>query len=1085
MGRSNDFFLYDSYLGVLIAFYSGRYIQLLNFKPLTMKQFLLLIILSVFSMTQLSAQLPDGTPAPPWTLTDLDGNSHTLYDYLNDGKTVIIDFSATWCGPCWNYHNTHAMRDYWDDHGPDGDNTGYVFFIEADPGTNTDCLYGLPTCVGGTQGNWVAGTPYPIIDVPNSTVPSAWQVGYYPTIYAVCPDGLVYEAGQVPATQLSAWRGSCSLEASLVSITDVDCYGNSNGAVDIDAYISTSAPLNYNWSNGNNSQDLVDVPADNYTVSVSDANRTVTLSDLIVSQPDDILIELDDIQDPLCFGDGNGFISVNSSGGTGSHTYLWSNGETTATISGLSGGTYSVITTDATGCEQEESFEIAEPPVLTYEIEVINSNCNQQDGAIIVTAEGGTPSYIFDIGSGPSSSGEFEFLLSGTYGVEIEDANGCSEFEQVEIEDIPGPIVDAGDPEELDCNSLELELTAELFYNGGFVEYGWFTPNGNIVSGANEITCVVDAPGDYYVYATDIVTNCTGEDFVAISAPSGLPDADTGPNQEIDCMSTEVTLEGITTFTGPNAEYEWTTIGGNIVSGANTLNPVVNAAGEYIFTVVNTENGCAAFASLEVTINTNVPTSNAGATSQLTCTIPTITLDGTGSSTGTEFTYLWTTGDGNIVSGANTLTPEVNAAGTYTLTVTNTTNNCTAISTVVITSYLNYADAVFTHSALQAEVTFTDNSTGANITWAWDFGDGNTSTEQNPVHTYAAAGTYNVCLTVNNECGDSEECEEVTITFGMGSSGTATNLTCALSDDGAIDLEVAGGVAPYTFVWTGPNGFTSTDEDLTNLVPGTYTVVVTDSQGTTSTNTFEITAPAALAFGTETVANVDCFGNENGQIDVSVLGGTPGYSYAWSNGATTTSISDLAAGEYTIVVTDDNGCEMSSTYEVEQPDQLEVHQIEIINATNGEPNGSVSFDVVGGVAPYSYLYNGEVYEDNPFVNLEAGTYSLTIIDANECEIPAGPFEVLNVTGTNELENLNAFTAYPIPAMESVNINLIFSEIEIGQIHLLDISGKIIEVSEFNGSEVNKSFDTSRLSPGVYMLGVRTEEGVAMKRIIKQ
>ena len=153
------------------------------------------------------AQIPDGSIAPDFTGVDINGESHNLYDLLNAGKHVYIDVSATWCGPCWNYHNSHAFRDLWETHGPPGTDEAFVMFIEGDGATNTACLYGPSGCVGGTQGDWVSGTPYPIID--DASIAGLYQIAYYPTIFYICPyDKKVYEAGQLPATSLWNFRTS-------------------------------------------------------------------------------------------------------------------------------------------------------------------------------------------------------------------------------------------------------------------------------------------------------------------------------------------------------------------------------------------------------------------------------------------------------------------------------------------------------------------------------------------------------------------------------------------------------------------------------------------------------------------------------------------------------------------------------------------------------------------------------------------------------------------------------------------------------------------------------------------------------------
>lgn len=175
------------------------------------KQLLALLFAAILGITSSSAQMTAGCIAPDFIANDINGTSWHLYDILAQGKTVYIDVSATWCGPCWNYHNTGALEGLYNTYGPPGTNEVMVFFIEGDAATTLADLQGTGT---NTQGDWVTGTPYPIID--NATIANDLQINYFPTIYMICPDHIIKEVGQLNTAALYAQKSNCTIASPSV-----------------------------------------------------------------------------------------------------------------------------------------------------------------------------------------------------------------------------------------------------------------------------------------------------------------------------------------------------------------------------------------------------------------------------------------------------------------------------------------------------------------------------------------------------------------------------------------------------------------------------------------------------------------------------------------------------------------------------------------------------------------------------------------------------------------------------------------------------------------------------------------------------
>lgn len=368
----------------------------------------------------------------------------------------------------------------------------------------------------------------------------------------------------------------------------------------------------------------------------------------------------------------------------------------------------------------------------------------------------------------------------------------------------------------------------------------------------------------------------------------------------------------------------------------------------------------------------------------------------------TPYSYLWSTS-------ASTATITGVGVGSYWVLVTDS-NGCQASDTFVIAqpnplAFTLLADSVNCFGGSNG-LAYIDTLGGgtAPYTFLWDAAAGS---QANDTAFNLAAGTYSLTVTDFNGC---QEQQSITVEepLELQVTETHTDVSCFGNSDGSIDVSIAGGILPYTYSWTGPNGFVASTEDLSGLQAGSYSLDVSDSLSCVNNILVVIGSPTALVLVMDSTA-VTCNGLNNGAASVTVSGGTAPYSYIWNDplSQTTNPATGLGAGSYQVIVTDANTCADSAQVIISEPDSLLMTIDNVVNVLcNGAATGAISVSTTGGTPAYTYLWSNGGGSNEDLTNATAGNYTLTVTDANACTyqvtqvITEPPALAVGLVGTN-------------------------------------------------------------------------------------
>ncbi len=503
---------------------------------------------------------------------------------------------------------------------------------------------------------------------------------------------------------------------------------------------------------------------------------------------------------------------------------------------------------------------------------------------------------------------------------------------------------------------LGLRDTMNLWRNSAGAVYPYNDANGIVSIIGNN--AAGSAAYYYFFYDWEVKENdCISQRVPVVATVTPVVTAATA-STNVSCNGGSNATASITPSGGtPNFTYHWN-------NNASTSLITNLTAGTYTVTVTDV-SGCSITASKTITQPTALVTSvtvtnvlcNGGNTGA-------INLNVTGGVT--NYSYNW--GAGIITQNRSSL-----SAGTYTVTITDG-NLCTATTSAIVNapSPLVVITTATNATCGQNNGSVLANSTGgtSGYTYSWSNGS-NTSSLSN-----LTAGLFTVTVNDNNSCSSTSTATIIN-TGSIIATGSSANANCFGSADGSVAVNVVSGTQPYSYIWS--NGASASS--ISNVTAGNYSVTITDGVGCVATITQTVSEPPLLNVS---LASTDATcGSVNGTASVNATGGTQGYNYLWSNNTTTSSISNLAAGNYSVTVSDAHNCTAVNSVIVTIVSSISASVSSTSAKCNGSSDGTAIVTVAGGTQPINYLWSNGASASSQST-LSSGNYVVTITDGSNC-----------------------------------------------------------------------------------------------------
>jgi gliding motility-associated-like protein len=735
-------------------------------------------------------------------------------------------------------------------------------------------------------------------------------------------------------------------------------------------------------------------------VSSATAAVVVTLAPTFTSQP---------LSSTICLGGTPTVLSVAYANGVGTPTYQWFSNTTNSTsgataISGENNATFSppnspvgtmyyycVISLPPTGGCSSITSDIAFVTInagatIDSQPTVTQSLClgASLSTPLSITYSGGTGTATYQWYSNSSSANSGGTLIPAAtnasytpsvftttgvfyyYAVVTLSGNGCGPITSnvAEIVIVADPVVSSQPlASQTICQNV-VPTSLSVAVSGGIsalYSYQWFSnasnnnASGTPISGAltDTYTPPTSTVGTLYYYC--VVTQTSGSGCAVSSTTAAIvvnlaPTFTSQPVSSIICMGQTPTLLSVSFMNGVGTPtYQWYSNGINTISGSSPIAGATNTT----YAPPNSTAGTVYYYCI-ITLPAT------GGCSNLTSTIASVTVN-----------------QNPIISNKNSLICSDNP--------------------FLITPNTSGGDIV----PMGTTYTWTNPSISpaGSITGASAQSTPQTDISQNLINTTTSPATVTYIVTpLSGVCTGVNFTIVVTVNPAISPNVISTNSLCFGANNGAIQTNIRGGIpfssgAAYQISWTGPNGFTSAASNISNLAPGDYTLSVADAGGCPIANTYTITEPNDIVITTDLEKDVSCFNDANGEIKITVSGGTLNYNIAWTKNGTafanTKDLSNLSPGIYAVTVSDANNCgPKTASFTITEPPILAVN---LVNKTDilcfGAATGTLTVNIVGGTSPYTYAWsgpNGFSSSNQNLTSLFAGTYNLVVTDNSGC-----------------------------------------------------------------------------------------------------